>query len=220
MLAAGALAACEAPTPPTRAGAFAYRFDIFGDSTKLLSFHWPADRMPLRFWSNPGDSLTSYVAYAIDQWEAQFLYGEFTGVIVADSSQADIIVQTTPSAPTGSLADLPAYELKPGCGGVTQPDSISIDGEMFGPMRAQITWDFLATRTAADSQARVRCLARVVTHEIGHALGILNEDHAGTDSTDIMFTFPRVSVPSDRDRETMQRVYHTPSDMTAPVRPH
>ena len=215
-----ALASCGEPTPPLRLDAYAFRYDIFGDSTALLSFHWPADRMPLRFWSDPADSLGEYVDYAIRQWEEQFLYGEFRGVVVSDSSQADIIVQTTPAAPTGSLADLPEHEVSTFCGGATFPDSILGDGHMYGPMRSQVTWTFLQIKTASDSQATVRCLARVITHEVGHALGILSFNHTFTDSTDLMYTFPRVAVPSERDRETIQRIYHTPSDMIAPVRPH
>src|SRR5436853_607361 len=83
-----------------------------------------------------------------------------------------------PTAPTGSLANMPSYEVSSWCGGFTFPDSITGPDSAgiataHGAWRSQVTWTFVSTKTAADSQAAVRCLARVVTHEIGHALGIV-----------------------------------------------
>lgn len=215
MVLAVGVAACEAPTVPLRAATYSVR-----DPDGFL-FRWTEDRMPVRFWVNPSDSLGEYVQYAIAQWEGAFLYGEFRGVIVTDSSRADVQVEVSgPPVPTGPLTNLPEQGLDNFCGGGTGPDSLSDDGRTyFGPIRVTINWTFTGDDTPADTAARVRCLARVVTHEVGHALGLSDQSHAGTDSTDIMFTFPRVVVPSAHDRITIQQLYHTPADIAPPVRP-
>ena len=45
----------------------------------------------------------------------------------------------------------------------------------------------------------------------GHALGIFQHSD---DPSDLMFFNPTVAGPSDRDRTTAQRAYHTPSTVT------
>lgn len=206
-----AFAACDGPVTPTRVPSYGFT-DFDG-----LVFHWPTGGAPVRFWVNPGDSLGEYVTYAIAQWEPQFLYGEFHGVLVDDSSRADVIVQVAgPPVPTGPIPSLADSGLDNVCSGLTEPDQVSDDGRAyFGAIQIVISWVFTGNTTAADSTSRVRCLARVVTHEMGHSLGL--QQHS-TDAHDIMFTFPRVGVPSERDRAAIQRLFNTPSDITPPVR--
>jgi predicted Zn-dependent protease len=50
------------------------------------------------------------------------------------------------------------------------------------------------------------CMRRTVIHELGHALGII---HESPDSADIMYITPFASLPMQRDRETVQLLYHT-----------
>ena len=64
--------------------------------------------------------------------------------------------------------------------------------------------------------AVVRCLARVVTHEVGHTLGI---GAHSPNSFDLMYAFPAVSAPSAGDRMTAQTVVHTPATIPPPDRP-
>jgi predicted Zn-dependent protease len=59
------------------------------------------------------------------------------------------------------------------------------------------------------------CFRRVVHHELGHTLGILSHSPA---TTDLMYGTPTVETPTERDRNTAQVVYHTPSTISPPPR--
>jgi predicted Zn-dependent protease len=48
-------------------------------------------------------------------------------------------------------------------------------------------------------------------HELGHVLGILNHS---SNPLDIMFSNPTVATPSERDRNTVQVMYHWPMNVT------
>ena len=76
----GALAAsCAEPTVPARTPA--YPFASFAGDV----FHWPLDRLPVRFYADSRGTMRSLVAHAVATWEQQFLYGGFRGVMVQDS---------------------------------------------------------------------------------------------------------------------------------------
>ena len=47
---------------------------------------------------------------------------------------------------------------------------------------------------------------RVVVHELGHTIGLLQESPA---PEDVMYPTVQVAVPSGRDRQTVQVLYHT-----------
>ncbi|HEX4628249.1 MAG TPA: hypothetical protein VH137_05600, partial [Gemmatimonadales bacterium] len=76
-------AACAEPTPPSRGGT--YRFDLNGEV-----FHWPPERVPVRFYAVSQSNLALLVQRAVDAWAGQFLYNEFTGGLVSDSTAADV----------------------------------------------------------------------------------------------------------------------------------
>jgi hypothetical protein len=58
------------------------------------------------------------------------------------------------------------------------------------------------------------CLALTTIHELGHALGIFQHS---PNATDIMFADPRVDLPSELDRGTVEAVSHY-SPTLEPVR--
>src|SRR6266705_816927 len=80
--------ACSDPAVPSRA-------DIYGFSSGAPPdvVHWPADRLPVRFYAQPVGNLPFLVQRGIDIWASGFLYGEFTGVVVGDSTSADVVVE-------------------------------------------------------------------------------------------------------------------------------
>ena len=93
---------CEEVSAPDRPDGPAYAFDLLGDTT--LTFHWPAHRLPVRFFADAESGpVAGYVAAAIRAWESQFLYGEFRGEVVQAAEDADVIVRVSsgipPSAP-------------------------------------------------------------------------------------------------------------------------
>lgn len=207
-LAAGLLliAACGDPVTPERRPA--YGFDYFGDV-----FHWPADRLPVRFYAQPTGNLRFLTQRAIDVWAGQFLYGEFSGRLVSDSFGADVIVHAD-SAP-----DVPP---DPG------PPVSACDGNVHSPGSppGTVTWDPLTKAIDGPLQLDVRilgaystgqvaaCLRRTTIHELGHTLGLLQHS---PNAADIMYAPPQVDLPSEQDRRTVEVLYHTrPTLLPAP----
>ncbi len=192
-------AACGDPFVPRRAPVYGYA-DAFGDV-----FHWPPDRLPVRFFADPRGSMPSLVADGVRAWERQFLYGEFRGRLVGDSTAADVIVVWADSVP-------PAAEPDPGspvvaCGGVTQGILDSTGRAFAAPFRIEISILTGTVFTPAQVQA---CAHRVVIHELGHSLGVLRE---APDTAAIMYAPPRVRQPAPIDRRTVQVLYHTPATL-------
>jgi len=179
-----------------------YLADLAGET-----FHWPADRLPVRYFADSRGAMPTLVRNGLQVWERQFLYGEFRGALGADSNSADVIVRWQDSVPpdvtpdtTGALG---------ACDGVT---SFVVDSThtLTQPLRVllRVRAGFTAPQIAA-------CMRRVVTHELGHTLGILSHSPA---TTDLMFGTPATATPTNRDRNTAQVVYHSPSTIAPPPR--
>ena len=195
--------ACSDPTIPIRAKA--YDFDSGGDV-----FRWPADRLPVRFYADPRGNMRFLVQRAVEAWEEQFLYGEFRGVLVADSLQADVVVLWADSVPP----DVPPDTGPPvvACSG----EAVAVLDSTGKALAEPIHGDLQVRRAIAASPAQVAaCVRRTAIHELGHAIGIFNHS---ADSTDIMNPTPRVALPSDRDRRTVEVLYHTAPTLAPPPR--
>jgi hypothetical protein len=201
LVVAAAALACDQPTIPTRTAA--YPFDFAGDV-----FHWPASHLPVRYFADARGAMRTIVQDGLAAWQAPFLYGEFTGTLVADSAGADVIVLWRDSVPP----DVPPDPGPPvsACSGVTsfQLDSTST---IEGPLR--VTLWVAGVATAAQVAA---CMRRVTLHELGHSLGLLQHS---PDTLDVMAAPPGVAVPSERDRQTVEVLYHTPPTIRPPPRP-
>ncbi len=201
-VAALVLVACTVPDAPGHSGGYAFS-DVSGDI-----FNWPGNRLPVRFWADPRGNMNALVQNAIDVWQDQFLYGEFTGVIVSDSAHADVQFTWADSAPPTVTPD-PGPPVK-ACGGLTQTDSV-VGNQIYGAFHSSIN---LLMGSATPGQVEA-CVRRTVIHEMGHAMGILTE---APDSTDIMYFTPLIATPSAADRTTMQVLYHTPPNLLPPNR--
>ena len=121
--------------------------------------------------------MNALVQNAIDVWQRQFMYGEFTGVITTDSAHADVQIIWADSVPPAVAPD-PGPPVK-ACGGLTTYDSTS-NGRFYGAFHSNISI-LVAGATPGQVEA---CVRRTVIHEMGHDLGILSDQ--ATDSTDIM----------------------------------
>ena len=200
------LAACQPDAPVRSCTGCSYAFADTVPPDTIVVFHWPASRLPVRFYADPRGAMPALVANAIGAWEGQFLYGEFKGVIVTDSSNADVIVRWNGIVP----ADVP-----PDNGpAVTACDGLTTDS-LNASRRALLAKFHTSLRILAGySDAQVAaCMRRVAIHELGHVLGLLRESPT---STDIMYHDPAVSQPSAADRATVEILYHTPSTVQPP----
>lgn len=195
------LAACGDATAPLRVDRYEWR--LFeprpGGGIDTLAFAWPNASQPLRIWAQDSLGLVGHTTAAIQSWQAQFLYGEFRGTLVPDSSEADIIVVAGPAPADAPVLPMMARQ----CRGATD---IAVDPLTFvlrPPMHI-----YIELRFAPDDPGVDACLALTTAHELGHALGIFQHS---TDPDDLMYSDPVVAAPSARDRNTAERAYHTPT---------
>lgn len=192
---------CGDIASPARGDIYEWRLEtpaIPGPGTDTLSFHWSLDDLPVRIWVEDSENLPAHVARAIDVWEDAFLYGEFSGTLVADSNAADVIVRAGAPAsglPAARLHRAPAPE----CSGATDLDVDPSNTQLILPIRV-----FLNPLPVPGVET---CLALTSIHELGHAIGIFAHSD---EPTDIMYADPVVELPSDRDRRTAETAYHTP----------
>jgi predicted Zn-dependent protease len=200
-----AAAGCDVATAPPRETIYAFDLQASG-----LVFHWPVSRLPVRYWVNPAAGpVARYAETGLRVWESQFLYGEFTGVLVTDSSRADVLITVEgPTPPDVPLTDAAPVDA---CGGDTHNDYSTDTFTLLGPFRVTITWGQQYNETDV-----ANCLLRVTTHEIGHTLGLLAHSPG---PLDLMNALPLVAVPSPDDRATVVTLYHTTPSLAPPVRP-
>jgi len=188
-------------------------------------FRWPGDRLPVRYFADTRGTMRDLVGAGLQAWQAQFLYGEFKGTLVSDSTAADVIViwedSIPPDVPPDTVGALGA------CDGVTQyvvdstaamsaSDSTGTNAgvppplTMTEPIRVQ-----LRVRLGYTEPQVAACMRRVAAHELGHTLGILSHSPA---TTDLMYGTPVTDTPTNRDRNTAQVLYHTTPTIGPPPR--
>lgn len=196
-------AGCTEPTIPDRQAAYPFD-DGFGEV-----FRWPRERLPVRYYADARGPMAAVLSPALAAWEAQFLYGEFAGVLVSDSASADVVVRWGGAVP----ADVPPDTGPPvvSCSGVTMLtiDSASnnIDGQIV------VTANSLAVPASAAQM--IACYRRVIAHEVGHSLGLFQHS---TQAGDLMAGQPLVERPGERDRVTAEVLYHTTPTIGPPPR--
>lgn len=188
-------------------------------------FHWPSDRLPVRYFADTRGNMQSLVRTSLQVWEQQFLYGEFKATLVGDSADADVIALWQDSVPPDVPADT-AGALG-ACDGLTQyivdstaamspsdTTGANAGGEppltMTGPIRVQ-----LRVRSGFTEAQVAACMQRVAAHELGHTIGILTHSPA---TTDLMWGTPTTKTPTHRDRNTAQVLYHTAPTIAPPPR--
>ncbi len=205
--------ACGDIASPARTDFYEWRLEVpppSGTGVDTISFHWPADRLPVRIWVEPTDPLPADVGRAITTWRNQFLYAEYDATVVSDSGTADVIVATgAPPGPQLSVIRLRSA-MAPQCTGATDVSVSDDHTQLLLPIRIYIN-----PLTAPTDPDLAGCLTLTVAHEIGHSIGIFRHS---PNPNDLMYFDPSVPEPSERDRETAEILYHLPSTLEA-VRP-
>lgn len=186
--------ACSEPTIPNRT--VWYGFDNSGDV-----FRWPRNRLPVRYYADPRGNMSNIVTGGLGSWETQLLYGELTAEMVTDSNVADVIVTWFDSVPPDAPPDPgpPVFA----CDGVTTLLLDAARTSLTDPIRTQIR---ITTAQSYTLEQVAACVRRVVVHELGHTIGLLQESPA---PEDVMYSTVQVAAPSGRDRQTLQVLYHT-----------
>ena len=201
------IAGCEPAAPVRDCAGCLYDFADTIPPNTVLVFHWPATRLPVRFYADPRGAMPALVSLGIAAWEGQFLYGEFAGVQVADSSHADVIVQWGSGVPPDVAPD-PGPPVQACDGSTTNPANAFPLGENVLHVEIVVRAGFPDGQVAA-------CARRVAVHELGHALGLLKHSPY---ADDIMYAVPTVTMPSPEDRRTIEVLYHTSPTVTPPPR--
>lgn len=211
LVAGPALLSCADIATPSRSNAYEWRLIVPTPTVSdTLSFHWPQSRLPVRIWAQDTLNLPAHVQHGIDEWEGAFLYGEFRGMVVSDSSVADVIV-TSGLAPKGGFSITRLESLiAPECQGATDVELAASGRQILPPIRV-----FVDPKFDPSSPGVNACLALTTTHELGHALGIFTHS---PNPDDIMFDDPVVTTPSPRDRATAELAYHLEPTLTVAPR--
>jgi hypothetical protein len=202
--------ACNDNGSPTRVNPYEWRLFV-PSATGLdsLTFRWKRDQLPVRYWVEDSLALPTHVSNAIETWRGAFLYGEWDGTMVSDSSQADVIVRLTTPPPKPSAA-LRFHAILPECQGATDIDTLATRNQLALPIRIYLDPRFSPGQGDLDT-----CLEVTTTHELGHSIGLIQ--HTG-DPADVMYADPVTATLSARDIRTVEAIYHLDPDIV-PVRP-
>jgi hypothetical protein len=198
-----AAVACAEVAAPSRQDAYEWGLVV---GTDTLTFHWPASSLPVKIWVEDQFGMPSHIARGMAQWEAAFLYHEYTAELVSDSTSADVLVRTSIAPPklAQTLTRLPSMAPND-CAGFTDIDTVATRFQLQLPIRM-----FIGPLKDPVLNDLTECFQVVAAHELGHSLGLFQHSDS---MPDLMFSVPTATQLSDRDINTAELNAHGPSTM-------
>lgn len=204
--------ACDSPTVVPRRFGDIYEFRLLTPDAKVL--RWPAGST-VRVYVHPdaNATLTGYLERAVEHaaavWNEAALYGEVKLERTTALTDADAVVQY-------SVSDSPVNSANcPPSGGLAYTTfCLTQDQDRLTTFPVRDISDsgvkFLLTVRTVSSPTE-ESVRRLVTHELGHVLGIAG--HSPTPN-DLMYSgVLQTDRPTVRDRATLQVLYHTLPDI-------
>ncbi len=207
------LMACDSTTVPERLAGETYEYRLSTPAPRVL--RWPVGSTVHVFVAADADPartalLENSLAHAIDAWNAAALYGEVELAQAADLGNADAVLLFSSTPPPVDLSNCPRQ-------GAVAITTFCLD--------AQNQTRLAVLPVLADGRGRVKFLVtiasvvsdveqvrRLVTHELGHVLGIAQHSPS---PADLMYgNTLTTAFPSVADRATLQLLYHTRPDIT------
>lgn len=190
---------CSDLIPPDRGHAYQYHLT---SGSKVFSIQWSQPDLPIRVWVDSSSPLAPHVATALVRWSNALIYGELRTRPVRDSSEADIIVRNQqPDAVVPAQNAIRLQRRAPQCSGETQLDIDQARMRMYLPINLYVWGNGIQSE-----ETLTTCYRLTVTHEFGHAFGILRHS---PNHSDVMFYDPVLDGISTADRETMETVFHS-----------
>jgi predicted Zn-dependent protease len=210
------LAACDSPTIPPASIADIYDFRLMTTPPQVL--RWPSGtRVRVYVAGAPGereDIMASAFTNAAAQWNRHALYGEYELVQAADVTAADVVLRwSDESSPVDLSECLPSVSIAVTTFCLDDTDPTRLLTFPLAPPNAAAASNVHFVITILGSQVTSEATVRkLVTHEMGHALGIARH------STNPM-DFMAAGIPADstlrlRDIATVQILYHTRPQVT------
>ncbi|MEN8376564.1 MAG: hypothetical protein ABFS34_14045 [Gemmatimonadota bacterium] len=201
--------ACDTPTIPQRNDTYGFALPVDGG----LVFHWGAGASVRVFVADaPGreGALTTAFDAAANIWEANAPFAEFSVSRASSAGAADVVltwidgpfaVQTAECLPSGASLGTTTFCLTAGNDAIVP---YPIQGGGSSGVLFLVT---ISGSVATDASL----LRRLVTHEIGHALGLFQHS---PDAADLMFGGELTAdEPTDADRATIFTLYHSSRDL-------
>lgn len=211
-----ALAACDSPTIPPASISDIYDFRLVTTPPQVL--RWPSGtRVRVYVAGAPGtreDMLVSAFANAAAVWNRHALYGEYELVHATDVREADVVLRwSDETAPVDVSECQPSVSIAVTTFCLDDGDATRLHTFPLAPPHEGAASDVRFVVTILGSQVFIEeTVRKLVTHEMGHVLGIARHS---TNPTDFMAAgIPVDSVPRQRDIATVQILYHTRPHVT------
>ncbi len=190
-----ALQGCDEAAGPERPEPYSFTMGRLADGFPLI-FRWTEESLPVKFWAEPKNSFPEIVGRSIATWEAAAIYGEFRGVMVRDSSRADVLIFADAFVSGPIQVDNETLA----CEG-SMMWTVGLDTNIVLPIRVRI-----APRFGFNASTVNPCLQKLSNKFVGHTLGMLVPS---PNPEDLLSGQPMEEQPSPRDLATFVTLYHT-----------